>query len=73
LPRKEESVYPTWGGAVVNANELAGQYQRLWLVLALDHSIKFQREAKASFDALYPLLKQTDFAGIGISAYDLSE
>jgi len=72
-PRKGESVYPVWGGAVIEAHELAGQYRRLWLVVALDHSVGFQREVKASFDRLYPLLKQIDFEGIGVFLYDLRQ
>lgn len=70
-PRKEESVYPAWGGAVVNGGELAGQYRRLWLVVALDHSVEFQQEAKVSFDETYPLLERTEVGGIGIFLYDL--
>jgi len=40
--------------------------------VVLDHSIAFQREAKASFDEKYLLLKQTEFGSIGILVYDLS-
>ena len=58
---------------MVEADEFPGQYRRLWLVVALDHSIEFQKEAKASFDKAYPLLEQTDFAGIGVLAYDLGQ
>jgi uncharacterized membrane protein len=71
LPRKEEVVYDTWDGALLDADALPGPYRRLWLVVALDHSLQFQRAAKAGLDARFPLLKRASFDGINVLLYDL--
>jgi len=73
LPRKKEIVYSAWDGALLDAAQLPGPYRRLWLVVALDHSLGFQRKTKSYFDQTYPLLAQTSFGGIGVLLYESSE
>ena len=73
LPRKTEPVYAAWEGAMIEAAELAGPYRRLWLVVALDHSIAFQQQAQASFDEAHPLLERAGVGSVGISLYSLKQ
>ncbi len=71
-PRKSESVYRIWGGQLVSKGELDDRFERLWVVMALDHSVEFQREALAWFESRYSLLERQDVGGIGIYLLDLT-
>ncbi|MGC9335206.1 MAG: glycosyltransferase family 39 protein [Anaerolineae bacterium] len=71
-PRKSEAVYRMWGGHLVDKGDLHGRFDRLWLVVALDHSVEFQRDALAWFESRYPLLARHDVEGIGVHLLHLT-
>ena len=69
-PYHPPEVFRLGGGKDVTADEIAG-YRRLWLVVALDHSLDYQTEVVADFDTRYPLLSEEDIGGIIIRVYEL--
>jgi hypothetical protein len=71
-PRKPEAVYRIWGGELVRKRDLSGRFERLWLIVALDHSVEFQRQALSWFEGRYPSLERYDCGGIGIYLLDLT-
>jgi uncharacterized membrane protein len=71
-PRKSEAVYRIWGGQLASKGELNDRFERLWVVMALDHSVEFQREALAWFKSRYALLERHNVGGIGIYLLDLT-
>lgn len=71
-PRKPEPVYQALGGRLWSRREAATAGSRLWLIVALEHSIAWQTEQAAYFADGYFLLEQHDFAGIQLLLYDLS-
>jgi uncharacterized membrane protein len=71
-PRKPEPVYLALGGRLWSRSEAATAGSRLWLIVALEHSIEWQTEQATYFANTYPILEQHDFAGIQLLLYDLS-
>jgi mannosyltransferase len=71
-PRKPEAVYLALGGRLWSRSEAATAGARLWLIVALEHSIEWQTEQATYFADTYPILEQHDFAGIQLRLYDLS-
>jgi uncharacterized membrane protein len=71
-PRKPEAVYRMWGGELVRKGDLRDRFERLWLIVALDHSVEFQQQALAWFEARNPSLERYDVGGIGIYLLDLT-
>lgn len=71
-PRKPEAVYELWGGSMVERDTLTSEYRRVWLVVALEHSLEFQREALVWFEDRYTKVEQHSVGGIGIYLFDLA-
>jgi mannosyltransferase len=69
-PHHPPEVFRMKGGREVSFNDFEG-YERLWLVVALDHSVDYQRATVNHFDTLYPLLSETTIGGIIIRVYDI--
>ncbi len=44
--------------------------QRLWLVIALDHSYDFQREAAQQVDQMLKLVEERNMGGILVRLYE---
>lgn len=72
-PRKPKSVYETVGGAVWSREQALAAADRLWLVVALEHSIDWQQAQAVSFSDQFPVLVHQEIGGIDIILYDLSE
>ena len=71
-PRKPYEVYELWGGQLIGREGLESQFQRLWLVVALDHSLAFQQDALTWFRNHYVVLEQNSVGGIGIYLFSLA-
>jgi uncharacterized membrane protein len=71
-PRKPDEVYELWGGQLIGREGLESQFQRLWLVVALDHSLTFQQDALTWFTSHYVVLEENSVAGIGIYLFNLA-
>lgn len=71
-PHHPPRVHETVGGQTVTEGEL-GAWSGIWLVVAFDHSIEYQRETLAHYDAEYPLLDEAVIDGIVLRHYDMSE
>jgi hypothetical protein len=71
-PRKPEAVYQAFGGQLWSPAEAVAAGSRLWLVVALEHSIEWQVEQVTSFSQEYLMMEQHEFAGIQLILYDLS-
>jgi uncharacterized membrane protein len=69
-PRRPRHIYEMWAGSVVELEELEEQNGRLWLIVALEHSVEWQQEQVALVQQQYPLLATYDFAGIIVHLYD---
>jgi hypothetical protein len=67
-PRKSAETFELFGGKVVSRDDL-GHQRNLWLVVALDHSIDYQRDQVALFDEHFFLLDETEVGGIIIRYY----
>jgi uncharacterized membrane protein len=66
-PRVHEAV----GGQTVSRDELA-KWSSIWLIVAFDHSIPYQVDLLAEFDATYPILDENVIDGIVVRHYDLT-
>jgi mannosyltransferase len=71
-PRKPDEVYELWGGQLISREGLESQLQRLWLVVALDHSLTFQQDALTWFTSHYVVLEENSVAEIGIYLFNLA-
>ena len=71
-PRKPQWVYEAVGGTLYTTEEILSQRERLWLIVALEHSIEWQQEQVALVQQQYPLLADYDFAGIIVQLYDMT-
>lgn len=74
-PRKPVAVYEALGGEVWSLEEVAqppnacaepGQSGRLWLIVALEHSIEWQQSQVEAITTKWPVLEETDIGGIRI-------
>lgn len=72
-PRKATAVYELWGGEVVERDDLPPEFERLWVAVALEHSVDFQRDALEWFESQYDLLYQHSIDGIGVYLFDLDD
>lgn len=70
-PRKPEAVYAALGGAVWPAETAAAAGQRLWLIVALEHSVDWQQQQARAWDGAYRRIQRQEVGGILITLYDL--
>jgi hypothetical protein len=70
-PRKPVHVYEALGGEVWSREESIQLGNRLWLVVAREHSIAWQNKQADYFLEHYPQLAAYDFSGISVALYDL--
>ena len=68
-PFHPAEVFRLVGGEAIARDEI-GAYQRLWLVVMLDHSLQYQREQVRWFDQHFPLIEETNVGGIAIRLYE---
>jgi len=71
-PRKPSTVYEALGGKVWSLEEAERAGERLWLVVALEHSVEWQTAQAAKVAREYNLLEKHDVGGIEILLYDLA-
>lgn len=69
-PRKSEAVYTLFGGQLISPDALPSQ-GRLWLVVALEHSLEWQQQQVDHFDESYKLIQEEDIDGVFIRLYQL--
>jgi hypothetical protein len=60
------------GLAPVEWNSVASQQTRVWLVVALDHNVEYQRARVREFDAAFDRVKIENVGGIAIYLYQVS-
>lgn len=72
-PRKPVSVYESIGGQVWTRDQALGSGERLWLVVAIEHSVAWQQEQAAFFKDNLTQLDTYDFNGIAVILYDLTK
>ena len=69
-PRKPESVYTLFGGETASLDNLPST-GRLWLIVALEHSIEWQQEQADHFAESYELIQEEEMDGIYVRLYQL--
>ena len=69
--RKPTAVYEAYGGQVWSKEASASAGERLWLIVALEHSVEWQQEQAMYFEQ-YPLLDQREIDGILIYLYNIN-
>ncbi|MCB8942188.1 MAG: glycosyltransferase family 39 protein [Ardenticatenaceae bacterium] len=72
-PRKPRPVYEIVGGQVWEQAQAQKSGDRLWLIVALEHSIEWQQEQVTHFNNTYPQLETHDFGGIAVILYQLNQ
>jgi mannosyltransferase len=68
-PRKPLPVYQAFGGEVWDREQVEIFADRLWLIVALEHSIEWQQEQAQYFADHYRLLERHDFGGVAVFLY----
>ncbi len=72
--RKPTSVYETLGGQFLTLENLSqNENNRLWLIVALEHSIEWQEAQVSAISTNYKELETNDIGGIRISLFDLNQ
>ena len=71
--RKPITVYEEMGGVVWTVEQATQSGQRLWLIVAIEHSEEWQREQVAYFEDNFTQIEAHDFGGIAVILYDLLE
>jgi len=71
-PRKPISVFEAWGGNVWERETAIRAGPRLWVIVALEHSLDWQMEQSQSFADDYSMIQEQDIGGIKIYLYDLA-
>jgi mannosyltransferase len=71
-PRKPIAVYQALGGSVWTLPQATAAAERLWLIVALEHSIEWQQEQVAYFAEHYVELESYDFSGVVVKLYQLN-
>jgi len=71
-PRKPLAVYQALGGSVWTLPQATAAAERLWLIVALEHSIEWQQEQVAYFAEHYVELESYDFSGVVVKLYQLN-
>jgi mannosyltransferase len=64
--RKPDPVYTVLGGQTIDREEALAQDRRIWLVVALEHSIDYQLSMLDWFQGRRPLLQEVDVGGIRV-------
>jgi mannosyltransferase len=64
--RKPDPVYEVLGGQTISREEALAQDQRIWLVVALEHSIDYQLETLDWFQGQRPVLEEYEVGGIRV-------
>lgn len=72
-PRKSHRVFQTLGGELWQRDQVDHMGQRLWLIVAREHSLEWQNEQIAYFASRFKQLESHDFAGIEVRLFELSE
>jgi mannosyltransferase len=70
-PRKAEPVYEAFGGQLWQREEIMAE--RLWLIVALEHSEDWQRAQVAYFETRFHWVERHNIGGIEIYLYVLNE
>ncbi|MBE2224545.1 MAG: glycosyltransferase family 39 protein, partial [Anaerolineae bacterium] len=70
-PRKPVAVYQAFGGDVWERETAVHAGQRLWLIVALEHSVAWQQTQSQSIADEYTLVDEQEFGGIKVYLYDL--
>lgn len=70
-PHHPPRLYEVAGGRAISESNLLGR-DRVWLIVALDHSVEYQQGVVSRFDKSYKLLEETSVRDIIIRLYDLS-
>jgi hypothetical protein len=65
-PRKPREVYEAFGGVLWSREEALAAGERLWLVVALEHSLDWQLEQVGWFDSRLERLREEEVGGIQI-------
>ncbi|MFW6063123.1 MAG: glycosyltransferase family 39 protein [Chloroflexota bacterium] len=71
-PRKPRAVYEAFGGEVWSRTQAAQRGDRLWLIIAREHSVSWQEQQVDYFDERYDLINTQLFGGIEIRLYELA-
>jgi uncharacterized membrane protein len=64
--RKPEPVYALMGGRTIAPSQALAQDQRIWLVVALEHSLEYQQEMLEWFQMQRMVLEEHDIGGIKV-------
>lgn len=67
---RAQSTYVALGVDAHGFEETARGHDRTWLIVALDHSVEWQRAVWEDVSRRYPLLESTDVQGVWIGVYD---
>lgn len=70
--RKPTAVYEAYGGKVWSKEDVVLAGERLWLIVALEHSIEWQQDQITYFAQQYTLLDKQEIDGVFIYLYDTS-
>lgn len=71
-PRKPDEVYRLLGGQVWTRQQAVRAGRRLWLIVALEHSLEWQQEQAAWFTQQYRLKERYSVGGIEIFLCELN-
>lgn len=71
--RRPISVYQAYGGDVWDRKTAVQAGQRLWVIVALEHSFEWQEAQSQFFADHYILLDEQDIGGIKVYLYDLTK
>ena len=66
---RARSTYEALGIQATRAEDAIGDARRFFLVVALDHSIEYQKALVQAFDRTYQRLEEEDVAGIAVLVY----
>ena len=69
-PFHPSRVHEIAGGRTITQDELL-DWPSVWLVITLDHSVPYQLDLLAQFDATFPILGEKEIDGIVLRHYDL--
>ncbi|HSM56436.1 MAG TPA: glycosyltransferase family 39 protein [Candidatus Sulfomarinibacteraceae bacterium] len=72
-PRKPRAVYEAFGGEVWGREQATQRGDRLWLIVAREHSVSWQEQQVDYFDGRYDTVEKWLFSGIEVRLYELSE
>jgi uncharacterized membrane protein len=72
-PRKARQVYELYGGELWGRDQVGQVGNRLWLVVAREHSIEWQDEQVAYFDSRFEELDSYDFEGVEVRLFRLAD